>query len=112
MAEPLRYRRRRLDRPADFVEPLPDSAAWGALNSLLGGVLLGGVAGWLLGRWLDASWITAVGLIAGMALGITSVWFRYGYGRTATAVGRNGDEPEPSQSQEPSGTSATTKENG
>ena len=99
-------RKLRLDRPADWMEPLPESSAWGALNTMISGIALFTVLGWLLGLWLDALWITAIGMVAGMAAGVTGIWFRYGLGRVTL---RN--EPDRGKDVEPVERTSDTKEN-
>lgn len=62
--------------------PLPESVAWGAMSTLMSGLIGFGVPGWLLDRWLDTGWFTPLGLLLGMAAGLTVVWFRYGTSRS------------------------------
>lgn len=101
-----KQRKLRLDKPADWMEPLPESSAWGALNTMISGIALFTVLSWLLGLWLDAPWITAIGMVAGMAAGVTGIWFRYGTGRVTP---RN--EPETGEDVEPVERTSDTKEN-
>lgn len=63
-------------------EPLPESAAWNITATMMSGLLGFGLPAYLLGRWTGWEWLTAVGLLAGMALALTIVWFRYGTYRT------------------------------
>ncbi len=68
--------------PADIVWPVmvqdqspkqPDSAngnpGWSALSTLIAGMATWGGIGWLVGWWLG---ITAIGLCAGMILGVAA----------------------------------------
>lgn len=48
------------------------------LAYLLAGPLTFGGLGYLAGRWLEAPWLMAIGLVAGMALSIYTIWVRYG----------------------------------
>ena len=57
---------------------LPESAAWNITAGMLSGVLGFGLPAYLLARWTGWAWLTAVGLLVGMALALTIVWFRYG----------------------------------
>ena len=59
-------------------DPLPESAAWNITATMMSGLLGFGLPAYLLGRWSGWEWLTAVGLLAGMALALTIVWFRYG----------------------------------
>lgn len=62
--------------------PVPETAAWNVLAYLLAGLLGFGVPGWLLDAWLGTSWWTPVGLLAGAAVALTTIWFRYGTDRS------------------------------
>ncbi len=53
-------------------------AAWRAIAYLLTGPLVYGGLGWLLDRWLGTSFLVGVGIVAGMALSLYLIWFRYG----------------------------------
>ena len=44
---------------------------------LTGPALFGGL-GWLLDRWLGTGFFTPVGMVAGMALSLYTIWLRYG----------------------------------
>lgn len=65
--------------------PLPESVAWGAVNTLISGLIGFGLPGWLLDRWLGTNWIVMVGLLVGMTVALTIVWFRYGTDRSASS---------------------------
>lgn len=53
-------------------------AAWSAFSLVVSGVVVWGLAGWAVSAWLDARWPLMVGLLVGMAGGLTLVWLRYG----------------------------------
>lgn len=63
------------------VKPLADTAAWGGVNLMISGLILGGGLGYLADRLLGTSWLVVIGLLSGMALALTVGWFRYGTGR-------------------------------
>lgn len=81
-----------LTRPGQWMRPLPESNGYGALNTMISGVLLFTLLGWLLGRWLDAPWIAGIGLVLGMASAFTVIWFRYGTERVDTSQASPGPE--------------------
>ncbi len=45
---------------------------------LFSGALVYGGIGWGLDRWLGTAWLMPVGIVAGMALSLYLIWFRYG----------------------------------
>lgn len=59
-------------------DPLPESSAWNITATMMSGLLGFGLPAYLLARWSGWEWLTAVGLLAGMGLALTIVWFRYG----------------------------------
>lgn len=59
-------------------ERLQESAAWNITATMMSGLLGFGVPGWLIARWTGWEWVTGLGLVLGMALALTIVWFRYG----------------------------------
>jgi hypothetical protein len=70
-------------RPARPGQPddLPDqesNRAWRAFAYLLTGPLVYGGLGWLLDGWFGTQFLLPVGLVAGMALSLYLIWFRYG----------------------------------
>lgn len=69
-------------KAAEPEHTLPEAAAWNITALLMAGVLALGLPGWLLDRWLGTAWLLPVGLVAGMALALTTIWFRYGTDRT------------------------------
>jgi hypothetical protein len=60
--------------------PLPESAAWNILSYLLAGLIGFGLPAWFLDRWLGTTWIVAVGILAGTAVAMLTIWVRYGTG--------------------------------
>lgn len=62
--------------------PVPETAAWNVMAYLLAGLLGFGLPGWLLDLWLGTSWLVLVGLLLGMAVALTTIWFRYGVTRS------------------------------
>jgi thiol:disulfide interchange protein len=77
-------RRFSLSNPFVPKGPLPESVAWGAVNTLISGLIAFGLPGWLLDRKLGTDWIVLVGLLLGMAVALTVIWFRYGTDRSQT----------------------------
>lgn len=77
-------RRFSLSNPFVPKGPLPESVAWGAVNTLISGLIAFGLPGWMLDRWLGTDWIVLVGLLLGMAVALTVIWFRYGTDRSQT----------------------------
>lgn len=59
---------------------LPESAMWNVPAYLLAGMAGYAFTGWLLDRWLGTSFLVVVGLLAGTALAIYTIWVRYGRG--------------------------------
>jgi len=79
------------ERPAfrkrwDDVEvrqgPLPEAVAWGAVQTLISGLIAFGGPAYLLDRWLGTEWIVLPGLLLGMVVALTIIWFRYGTDRS------------------------------
>lgn len=72
--------------PARPPSPQPDDGrsageadqAWRSFAYLLSGPLVYGGLGWLADRWLGTSFLLPGGLVAGMALSLYLIWFRYG----------------------------------
>jgi hypothetical protein len=64
--------------------PVPESAAWNVLSYLLAGLVGFGLPAWFLDRWLGTTWIVGVGILAGTAVAMTTIWFRYGTGGTGS----------------------------
>jgi F0F1-type ATP synthase assembly protein I len=65
-------------QPEDDVPGLEAHRAWKSFSYLVTGPLLYGGIGWLLDRWLGTEFLLPVGLVAGMALSLYLIWFRYG----------------------------------
>lgn len=78
-AEPagLPTERTGLDRDSGHPR-LEESRAWNAMSYLITGPVVFGLAGWGLDSWLGTSWLVPVGILAGMAVSLYLVWFRYG----------------------------------
>ncbi len=56
-----------------------DSEMWTkVVGYMLAGPLLYGGIGWAADHWLGTSFILPVGIIAGLALSLYLIWFRYG----------------------------------
>lgn len=53
-------------------------AAWGAMSTVMSGVMVWGGAGWLVSRWLDHDAFIVLGLLLGMGAALYLVWVRYG----------------------------------
>ena len=53
-------------------------SAWKSVAYLLTGPGIYGGLGWLLDRWWGTAFMAPVGIVAGMALSIYLIWFRYG----------------------------------
>lgn len=72
-------------RPGQWMRPLPESNGWGALNTLISGILAFTLIGWLAGRALGLPWLAMIGMFAGAAAAMTVIWFRYGTGRVESS---------------------------
>lgn len=57
---------------------MTESVGVSALSYLLSGPVVFALIGYGLDRWLDTSLMVPIGLLAGMALSIYLIWFRYG----------------------------------
>lgn len=55
-----------------------ESDAFAALALIISGVLVWGGVGFALSAWLDNRLFVMVGLLVGMAGGLSLVWLRYG----------------------------------
>ncbi|MGL4172720.1 MAG: hypothetical protein ACRCTR_01405 [Actinomycetota bacterium] len=58
--------------------PLPESAAWNVLSTLISSQLGFGLPAWFVGRWLGWDWLVGCGMVAGAVVALTIIWFRYG----------------------------------
>jgi len=60
----------------------------------MSGLIGFGLPAHLLDRWLGTDWIVLPGLLVGMAVALTVVWFRYGTDRSAArAPGASAEPP-------------------
>ena len=57
---------------------LAESSAWNVVSYLISGPVMFGAVGGLLDHWLGTGFLLPVGILAGMALSLYLVWFRYG----------------------------------
>jgi F0F1-type ATP synthase assembly protein I len=57
---------------------LEESRMWNVVSYLISGPVLFGGIGWGLDSLLGTTWLVAVGIVAGMALSLYLIWFRYG----------------------------------
>jgi F0F1-type ATP synthase assembly protein I len=57
---------------------LEESRMWNVVSYLISGPVLFGGIGWALDRWLATAFFVPVGILAGMAVSLYLVWFRYG----------------------------------
>jgi F0F1-type ATP synthase assembly protein I len=57
---------------------LEEAHMWNAVSYLISGPVLFGGIGWALDRWLGTAFLVPVGILAGMAVSLYLVWFRYG----------------------------------
>ncbi len=51
---------------------------WNVVSYLISGPVLFGGIGWALDVWLGTAFLVPVGILAGMAVSLYFVWFRYG----------------------------------
>lgn len=51
---------------------------WNVVSYLISGPVMFGGIGWALDRWLGTEFLVPVGILAGMAVSLYLVWFRYG----------------------------------
>jgi F0F1-type ATP synthase assembly protein I len=57
---------------------MEEARMWNVVSYLISGpVMLGGL-GWGVDHVLGTSWVVMVGILAGMALSLYLIWFRYG----------------------------------
>ena len=64
--------------PHDRRAPQEQNAGGSIFGYLLAGMLFYGAAGWLAGRWAHLAILFPVGMLVGLALGITLIIFKYG----------------------------------
>lgn len=79
MSEPMRDQDPgdRRERASRGMGPV-DNVHVSVISYLITGPALFGGIGWLLDRVLATSFLLPVGIVAGMALSIYLIWFRYG----------------------------------
>jgi F0F1-type ATP synthase assembly protein I len=57
---------------------LEEARMWNAVSYLISGPVMFGGIGWALDHWLGTGFFVPVGILAGMAVSLYLVWFRYG----------------------------------
>jgi len=57
---------------------LEEAHMWNVVSYLISGPVLFGGIGWALDGWLGTAFLVPVGILAGMAVSLYLVWFRYG----------------------------------
>jgi F0F1-type ATP synthase assembly protein I len=57
---------------------LEEARMWNVVSYLISGPVLFGGIGWALDHWLGTAFFVPVGILAGMAVSLYLVWFRYG----------------------------------
>ena len=57
---------------------LEEARMWNVFSYLISGPVTFGGIGWALDRWLEYGFFVPVGILAGMAVSLYLVWFRYG----------------------------------
>ena len=57
---------------------LEEARMWNVVSYLISGPVMFGGIGWALDRWLEYGFFVPVGILAGMAVSLYLVWFRYG----------------------------------
>ena len=57
---------------------LEEARMWNVVSYLISGPVMVGGIGWVLDRWLGTGFFVPVGILAGMAVSLYLVWFRYG----------------------------------
>ena len=57
---------------------LEEARMWNVVSYLISGPVMFGGIGWALDRWLGYGFFVPVGILAGMAVSLYLVWFRYG----------------------------------
>jgi F0F1-type ATP synthase assembly protein I len=57
---------------------LEEAYMWNVVSYLISGPVLFGGIGWALDHWLGTAFFVPVGILAGMAVSLYLVWFRYG----------------------------------
>jgi hypothetical protein len=57
---------------------LEEARMWNVVSYLISGPVMFGGIGWALDQWLETGFFVPVGILAGMAVSLYLVWFRYG----------------------------------
>lgn len=57
---------------------LEEARMWNVVSYLISGPVMFGGIGWALDNWLGTSFFVPIGILAGMAVSLYLVWFRYG----------------------------------
>ena len=57
---------------------LEEAHMWNVVSYLISGPVLFAGIGWALDHWLGTEFLVPVGILAGMAVSLYLVWFRYG----------------------------------
>ena len=57
---------------------LEEAYMWNVVSYLISGPVMFGGIGWALDHWLKTSFFVPLGILAGMAMSLYLVWFRYG----------------------------------
>lgn len=84
VSRPDSSRRPDYDALAHPEGPVPESAAWNILSYLLAGLIGFGLPAWFVDRWLGTNWIVLIGILAGTAVAMLTIWVRYGTGGTGS----------------------------
>jgi ATP synthase protein I len=63
--------------PDRDIRPVRESDGWQILSYMVGGMLLYGGIGWLIGHFTGIGVLFPVGMIAGIALSIALIIFRF-----------------------------------
>jgi F0F1-type ATP synthase assembly protein I len=57
---------------------LEEAYMWNVVSYLISGPVLFGGIGWALDHWLGTAVFVPIGILAGMAVSLYLIWFRYG----------------------------------
>jgi F0F1-type ATP synthase assembly protein I len=57
---------------------LEEAYMWNVVSYLISGPVMFGGVGWVLDHWLNTAFFVPLGILAGMAVSLYLVWFRYG----------------------------------
>jgi F0F1-type ATP synthase assembly protein I len=67
-----------LEKADSGHQRMEEARMWNVVSYLISGPVMLGGAGFGLDHLLGTSWLVAVGIVAGMALSLYLIWFRYG----------------------------------